>query len=72
MRRVGGQREKGSEWWNEEVGGTVAEKIAFEGWLQRRDRFTYDRYRVQRVVMKTCSYSCRKNGGLAMGRAIWE
>ena len=27
MRRVGGQRRKGSEWWNEEVGRAVVEKI---------------------------------------------
>ena len=26
MRRVGGQRRKGSKWWNEEVGRAVAEK----------------------------------------------
>ena len=26
MRRVGGQRRKGSEWWNEEVGKGVAER----------------------------------------------
>ena len=26
MRPVGGQRRKGSEWWNKEVGGAVAEK----------------------------------------------
>ena len=25
-RRVGGQRRTGSEWWNEDVGGAVAEK----------------------------------------------
>ena len=32
----------GSEWWNEEVGGAVAEKItAVEEYLQRRDRVTY-------------------------------
>ena len=38
MRRVGGQRRKSSEWWNE-VGRAVAEKRrAFEEWLQRRDR----------------------------------
>ena len=31
MRRVGTQRRKGSEWWNEEVGRAVAEKRrAFE------------------------------------------
>ena len=38
MKRVGGQRRNGSEWWNEEVGREVAEKRrAFEDWLQRRD-----------------------------------
>ena len=26
MRRVGGQRRRGSEWWNEEVGRAVAER----------------------------------------------
>ena len=53
MRRVGGHRRKGSEWWNEEVGRAVAEKRrAFEEWLQRRDRVTYERYRAQRVVVK--------------------
>ena len=42
-RRVGGQRRKGSEWWNEEVGRAVAEKRrAFEEWLQRKHRVTYD------------------------------
>ena len=45
MRRVGGQRRKGSEWWDEEVGEAVAEKkTAFEEWLlRRRDRVTYER-----------------------------
>ena len=39
---------------SEEVGVSVAEKNrrAFEEWLQRRDRVTYDRYRAQRVVVK--------------------
>ena len=42
MRRVGGQRRKGSVWWNEEVGRAVAEKRrAFEEWLHRRDREGY-------------------------------
>ena len=41
---VGRLRRKGSEWWNEVVGWAVAEKRrAFEEWLQRRDRVTYDR-----------------------------
>ena len=28
MRRVGGQRRKGSEWWNEEVGRAIEEIVA--------------------------------------------
>ena len=53
MRRVGRQRRKGSEWWNEEVGrAAVKKRRAFEEWLQRRDRVTYDRYRAQRVAVK--------------------
>ena len=52
IRRVGGQRRKESEWWNE-VGRAVTEKRrAFEESLQRRDRVTFDRYRAQRVVVK--------------------
>ena len=73
MRHVGGQRRKGSEWWNEEVGRAVAEKRrAFEKWLQRRDRVTYDRYRAAESGCETGSPSCKKNGGPAMGRAIGE
>ena len=53
MRRVGGQRRKGSEWWNKEVDRAVPEKRrAFEELLQRIDRVTYDRYRAQRVAVK--------------------
>ena len=70
MRRVGGQRRKGSECWNEEVSRAVAEKRrAFEEWLQRRDRVTYDRYRAQ-SGFETDSPSCKKNGGPAIGRAF--
>ena len=48
-----GLRRKGSEWWNEEVSGAVAEKRrAFEEWLQRSDRLINDRYRAKRVVVK--------------------
>ena len=72
LRRVGGQRRNGSEWWNEEVGSAVAEKRrAFEEWLQRKDEVTYDRYRAQRVVVKQ-AVQAKKNGGPAMGRATGE
>ena len=72
MRRVGGQRRNGSEWWNEEVGRAVAEKRrAFDEWLQRRDRVTYDIPGTESGC-ETGSPSCKKNGGPAMGRAIGE
>ena len=52
MRCVGGQRRKGSEWWNEEVGRTVTEK--------RRARVTYDRYWAQRVAMKLAVQAAKR------------
>ena len=61
MRRVGGQRRLGSEWWNEEVRRVVAKKRrAFEEWLQRRDRVTYDRYRAQKVAVKLAVQAAKK------------
>ena len=61
MRRVGGKRRKGSEWWNEEVGRAVAEKRrAFEEWLQRRDRVTYDRCRAQRAAVKLAVQAAKR------------
>ena len=61
MRRVGGQRRKGSEWWNEEVGRAVNEKRrAFEEWLQRRDRVAYDSYLAQRVAVKLAVQAAKR------------
>ena len=71
MRRVGGQRRKGSEWWNEEVGKAVAEKrIAFEEWLQRRDRFTYDRYRAQSVAVKLAVEAAKRMADQRWGERL--
>ena len=67
MRRVGGQRRKGSEWPNGKVGRAVAgNRKAFEEWLQRRDRVTYDRYRAQRMVVKREVKVAKKNVVLAI------
>ena len=71
MRRVGGQRRKGSEWWNEEVGRVVAEKIrAFEEWLQRRDTVTYDRYRAQRVAVKLAFQAAKRMADWRRGERL--
>ena len=59
--------------YNSFVISAVAEKRrAFEEWLQRRDSFTYDRYRVQRLAVKLAVQAAKKNGGPAMGIAIGE
>ena len=54
MRRVGGKRRMGSEWWSEEVGVAAAEKRRkFEQWLQFETRWnSYGRYRAPRAVLK--------------------
>ena len=71
MRRVGGQRRKGREWWNEEVGRAVAKKRrAFEEWLQRRDRVTYDRYRAHRVAVKLAA-KLQKEWPTGEGESDW-
>ena len=71
MRRLGGQRRNGSEWWNEEVGRAVAEKRrAFEEWLQRRDRVTYDRYRAQRVVVKLAVQAAKRMADRRWGERL--
>ena len=72
MRNVGGQRRKGSEWWNEEVGRAVAEKLrAFKEWLQRRDRVTYDRYpREQRVVVKLAVQAAKRMADRRWGERL--
>ena len=66
-RRVGGQRRKGSELWNEDVGGVMAEK----GCLQRRDMVTYDRYLAQRVVVKQAVKVAKRMADLRWGEK-WE
>ena len=71
MRPVGGQRRKGSEWWNEEVGRAVAEKRrAFEEWLQRRDRVTYDKYRAQRVAVKLAVQAAKRMADRRWGERL--
>ena len=71
MRRVGGQRRKEIEWWNEEVGRAVAEKRrAFDEWLQRRDRVTYNRYRAQRVAVKLAVQAAKRMADRRRGEQL--
>ena len=71
MRRVCGHRKTGSEWWNKELGRAVADKRrAFEEWLQRRDRVTYDRYRAQRVVVKLAVKAAKRMADRRWGERL--
>ena len=52
------------------MGRAVAEnRRAFEEWLQRRDRVTYDRYQAQRVAVKLAVQAA--NGGPAQMVQEW-
>ena len=53
MRRMGGSKRKGSEWWDEEMRMAVGEKRwAYEEWLQRGTVEAYERYKRKRVEVK--------------------
>ena len=68
---ISGGRRKGSEWWSEEVGLAIAERRrAFEEWLQRRDRDTYDRYREQRAVVKPAIKVAKRIAGWRWGERL--
>ena len=73
MRRIGGKRNIGREWWNDEVSVVVAEKKrAFEVWLQTKDAVTYDRYRMKRSEVKRMVNVARKDANLRWGRRMEE
>ena len=53
------------------MGRAVAEKRrAFEEWLQRRDRVTYDRYRAQRVVVKLAVKAAKRMADRRWGERL--
>ena len=53
VRRLGGARRKGSEWWNEEMREAVlVKKRAYERWLQKKDDVTYEYYKGERNRVK--------------------
>ena len=71
MRPVGGLRRKGNEWWKEEVGRAVAKtRRAFEEWLQRIDKVTYDRYQAHRVAVKQAVQAAKRMAGRRWGERL--
>ena len=72
MRHVAGQRKNGSGGTNEQVDGAVTEKRkAFEEWLQRRDRVSYDIYQAQRVLVNR-AVKVAKRMATGDGKSDWE
>ena len=72
-RRVGGNRRRGSEWWNEEVRMVVEEKKrAFEEWLQRKNVVAYERYREKRMEVKRRVREAKRAADWRWGQRLSE
>ena len=65
-RHIVGQRRKGSESWNEEVGRAVLKREE----LLRRDRVTYDRYRAQRVAVNLAVQAAKRMANRRWGERL--
>ena len=73
VRRVGGCRRKGCEWWNEEVKLAVAQKRrAFEEWLQARSALAYDNYREKRREVKRVVRRAKRDADARWGRRLCQ
>ena len=71
MRRVGGGRRKGSEWWNDEVSEAVAAKRgAYEEWLQRESEERYERYKDKRREVKRVVKKAKREADVRWGRQM--
>ena len=55
------------------MGRVVAEnRRAFEEWLQRRDRVTYDRYRAQRMAVKLAVQAAKRMAHRRWEERLWN
>ena len=72
MRCVGGQRRKGSEWWNEEVGRAVAEKLLRNGFREETGLPGTGRYPVTRsTVLKRNKKNITRSSMTGTGHREW-
>ena len=72
-RRAGGNRRKGSEWWDEEAKKGVEEKKqAFIDWLQFRTREAYERYKVKRREVKHKIREAKRRADVKWGESMTE
>ena len=73
MRRMGGSKRKGSEWWDEEMRMAVGEKRwAYEEWLQRGTVEAYERYKRKRVEVKWKVRAAKRRADLRWGESLSE
>ena len=73
MRKMGGKRRKGSEWWNEEVSVAVAEKRqAHEIWLQKGNEEAHERYKEKSRVAKRMVRKAKRKADVRWGKSLSE
>ena len=73
MRKIGGRRRRGSEWWNEEMNQVVAEKRrAFECWLRDDNEQTRARYREKKREVKRKVREVKRRADARWGRCLTE
>ena len=73
MKKIGGRRRKGSEWWNDEMNQVVAEKRrAFESWLRDDNEQTRERYREKKREVKRKVREEKRRADARWGRCVAE
>ena len=73
VRRVGGCRRKGCEWWNDEVKLAVSQKSrAFEEWLQAKSVVAYANYREKRKEVRRVVRRAKRDADARWGRRLCE
>ena len=71
LRKVGGTRKRGSEWWDEEINQKVAEKRrAFEEWLRDGSDQTWERYQNIKREVKTSVRESKRRANDRWGRHL--
>ena len=73
MRKVGGRKRKGCEWWNESIDCHVKEKRKlFERYMQSREREDYERYRRKRNEVKRRVKEAKREANERWGSKLVE
>ena len=71
MRKVGGTRKKGSEWWDEEVKLKVEEKRrAFNEWQRARNDQKWENYKIKKREAKRSVRESKRRANFSWGRRL--